>query len=173
MESHEAFDQLLSEEVTLEASLASDVRSLWGRLARTPAVCKVRLCLASAPDRIRKFCAWVERLVSTKYDPSYRHPEEAAICAALVILEQSPLAEARNLMARLKKAREPSLVWIQRMAEHCDAQFVEQTTVGQHVPEAPGLPALRLPSFVWVWCDTCEFGAHGTQAMTCGRLRVA
>ena len=118
------FESLRSDEVFIRGMLASDTRSLWRQLARTKEVQDVARGLASDPDRIRQLCHFVDGLLNQPYDRSYRHPDDIAICAALVILEQSPLSVARNLFARLRDMTAPSLAWVQRMAEYCDQRFV-------------------------------------------------
>jgi hypothetical protein len=118
------FEQLRSDEVFLQGMHASDVRRLWCALGRTKHVRSVSRSLASDPDRIRQLCCFVEGLLDVEYDKAFRHPEDVAICAALVILEQSPLSAVRNLFARLRGMVAPSLAWIQRMAEHCTQRYV-------------------------------------------------
>ena len=85
------FLMLSSDDVFAEGMLPSDVESLWRRLAILPAVQKVARGLASDPDEIRALCDFVDNLLREPYDSRYRHPNDIAICAALVILEQSPL----------------------------------------------------------------------------------
>jgi hypothetical protein len=118
------FESLRSEEVFVRGMLASDVRSLWRQLARTKEVQEVARGLGSDPDTIRQLCYFVEALLDQEYDRTYRHPEDIAICAALVVLEQSPLSVVRNLFARLCRMSAPSLAWVQRMAEHCSERYV-------------------------------------------------
>lgn len=119
------FAILNSDEVLLQAAVASDVASLWRRLARTSAVRTLAAKLASDPDELAQLCAWAKHILQKPYDRSFRHPDDAAICAALLILEQSPLCAVRAMFAQLRRAREGSLVWVQRMAEYCDNRFVD------------------------------------------------
>ena len=132
------FSVLCSDSLLLEASLASDVRSLWRRLARSAEVRRVSRELASDPDRIRELCAWAENLLGQPYDIRFRHPEDTAICATLVILEQSPLSAIRNLFARMRRVTESSLIWVRRMAEHCDERFADSHALESYQP-APSI----------------------------------
>jgi hypothetical protein len=131
------FSILCSDSLLLKASLASDVRSLWRGLARSAEVRRVSRELASDPDRIREFCAWVENLRGQPYDIRFRHPEDTAICAALVILEQSPLSAVRNLFARMRRTTESSFIWVRRMAEHCDERFADSHALESYQPAPP------------------------------------
>ena len=115
---------LISDEVFLEGSLASDVRGLWRRLARTDEVREVSRKLASDPLLIQELCEFVQQLLDQPHGKEHRHPHDIAICAALVLLEQSPLGCVRGLFARLRKIKLPSLVWVRRMAEYCEQRFV-------------------------------------------------
>lgn len=128
------FNILNSDAVLLQAAAASDVASLWRRLARTPEVRRVALRLASDPESIRQLCRWIQTLLQEQYDHRYRHPAEAAICAGLVLLEQSPLPEVRALFAQLCRERLNSLVWIQRMAEYCSDRFVDSNAPSYYSP---------------------------------------
>lgn len=128
------FEPLLSERVLAEGMLASNVRSLWRRLARCADVRDVGRQLASDPARIRALCGFVRGLLTADYDVRYRHPHDIAIAAALVLLEQSPLAEARALMHALKREPRPSLHWVRVMAEYCDSRFVDERHYGQQWP---------------------------------------
>jgi hypothetical protein len=117
------YQVLLSDEVFATGVAASDMPSLWRALARSASARKVARGLASEPARIRGLCRFLEHLLEEPYERGFRHPHDIAVCAALVILEQSPLSEARNLFARLKSRQEPSLVWVRRMAAYCDERF--------------------------------------------------
>lgn len=123
------YEALISDGVFLEGSLASDVRALWRRLARCQAVRDVSRKLASDPVRIRALCEFVEDVLEQPYDRGYRHPHDLGICAALLVLEQSPLGSVRHLFARLQRTKLPSLVWVQRMAEYCADRFVSTERV--------------------------------------------
>ncbi len=140
------FDALKSDEVLLQGMLASDVRSLWRRLARTAEVGDVARGLASQPERISALARYLEDLLDEPHDRAYRHPNDIAICAGLIILEQSPLADPRHLFSRLRRCERPSLVWVRRMAEHCQDRYIDSTrtvtrfaaeAVSQTVPERP------------------------------------
>ena len=133
------FDALRSDDVFVEGMLASDVASLWRHLARTVAVREVARSLASEPTRIRALCQFAEDLLSENYDRGYRHPNDIVVCACLVILEQSPLGKVRHLFARLRRAREPSLVWVQRMAEYCYDRSTAVTQANHTLPGDEGL----------------------------------
>lgn len=142
----------------MEGMLASDVASLWRRLARTAAVQHVAWSLASDKARIRRLCEFIQGLLDEPHDQGYRHPNDVAVCAGLVILEQSPLDCVRSLIAHLRRTNEPSLVWGRRMAEYCDGRWMSTITIteklslpvaddedtvsigspGQHVAVAPG-----------------------------------
>lgn len=128
------FSVLDSDAVLVQAAAASDVGSLWRRLARTPEVASVARGLASDPENIRRLCAWIEARLRTAHDIRYRHPADSAVCAGLVLLEQSPVPEARALFARLSRERANSLVWIQRMAEYCDDRFVDSNAPSYYRP---------------------------------------
>ncbi|KKL65047.1 hypothetical protein LCGC14_2158880 [marine sediment metagenome] len=118
------FQRLLSQEVFLEGMAANDVRSLWRRLRGNAVVEDIDRRLCSDPQSIRELCEFVSELLNEEYDTHYRHPDDMAICAALVVLERSPISHARNLFSRLQTLKERSLVWVQRIAEYCDARFV-------------------------------------------------
>ena len=138
------FEGLRSEEVFADGSLASDVLSLRRRLGSLPQVAAVSLALSSDPERIKGLCRFVTRIIERDYDKRFRHPEDIGVCAALLLLEQSPLSEARNLMDRLKGCRELSLVWVQRMAEDCDRRYTGLTYASQPVTHNQNL-ALEEP----------------------------
>lgn len=148
------YQLLLSEEVFLAGVTASDVRSLWRGLARTHQVQDVARRLASDPTRIRELCRFADRLLQSEYDRRYRHPQDIAIMAALVILEQSPLSEPRNLFARLRALGQPSLCWIQKMAQYCDERFTDAARTA-----FPALPNGKCPmpfveqAEVLTWAD--------------------
>ncbi len=118
------FHLLLSDDVFVEAMPASDVRSLRRRLARSRAVRKVARGLGRDRERIQGLCEFVEHLLREDYDKRYRHPHDVAVCAALVVLEQSPLSRVRNLFWRLRGVKDLSQAWVQRMAEYCDSTCV-------------------------------------------------
>jgi len=143
--SSQGFSVLNSDAVLLQAAAASDVKSLWRRLARTPEVASVALMLASDPESIRRLCRWIQTLLRTPYDSRYRHPAESAICAGLVLLEQSPLPEARALFAQLCRERLNSLVWIRRMAEYCSDRFIDSNSPSYYQPVKP--PALHCTQY--------------------------
>jgi len=124
-----SFEALMSDEVFLEGMAASDVGSLWSRLARTEAAMEVSRRLASDPSRLRALCAFAQDLLAENHDSAYRHPNDMAVCACLVLLAQSSLGAVRNLIERLRADKHPSLVWVQRMAEYCDRQRVETTSI--------------------------------------------
>lgn len=128
------FQCLLGDNVLLAAELASDVRSMWRRLARSQEIHTVAETLASDACRIEHLCEFVEALLRQPYDRSFRHPSESAICAALLILEQCSATRARYLVSRLRRAKEPSLVIVQRMAEYCDERFVDSVPFRQAIP---------------------------------------
>ena len=148
------FEQLLSDEVFLAGVHASDVRALWRALARTPEARKVADALNSEPETIAALVGYVEKLIAASRDPAYRHPDDMAICCALVVLEQSPLPVVRHLFARLRDAHDPSMVWVRRMARHCDERFVpmsyERFPALDWRGAARGHLAVReLPGLVW------------------------
>lgn len=132
--SSQDFSVLDSDGVLFQAAAASDVGSLWRRLARTPEVRSVALRLASDPESIRHLCGWIQKLLRMPYDNRYRHPAESAICAGLVLLEQSPLPEVRALFAQRRRERVNSLVWIRRMAEYCSDRFVDSNAPSYYSP---------------------------------------
>lgn len=124
------YEELLSDEILSEGAVASDVGSLWRRLARTSGVRNAARDLSSDPVRIERLCSLVQDWRSESYDRAYLHPKDMAICAALVCLESSPLPVAKGLFARLRRAREPSLIWVRRMAEHCAERATESAFWG-------------------------------------------
>ena len=119
----QSFDALRSDEVFLQAALASDPVSLCRRLSRTDAVCRIAREIESDPSRIGALCSFVEELLKEPHDPQYRHPNDLAICAALTILGTIPLATVRRLIRRLSTMDAPPLAWTRRMAEHCEELF--------------------------------------------------
>jgi hypothetical protein len=136
------FEQLKSDEVFLVGMLASDVASLWRRLVRTPEVQNVARGLASDPENIAALCRFVRTLLAQPHASAFRHPNDVAISAALVILQASPLSVVRCLFAELKRLARPSLFWVRRIAEYCDERFAENerpmrmtlTTAGARFP---------------------------------------
>jgi hypothetical protein len=134
------FEPLMSDEVFLAGASASDVRSLWRSLARTQEVREVARGLASDPTEIRRLCRFVERVLHEDYDRQFRHPDDIAIAAGLVVLEQSPLSDVRNLFARLRSSKEPSLAWVRMMAEYCDERFAEVKRSGTLTLERRKMP---------------------------------
>jgi hypothetical protein len=103
---------------------ASDVRSLWRFLARAPQVRAVARDVASAPPRIEGLVALVVELLARPCEEGMRHADDLAVCAALVVLDRSPLTAVRELFDRLAACEEPGLVWVRRLAEYCRAKFV-------------------------------------------------
>lgn len=134
-------DALRSDEVLSEGMLASDARSLGRRLACTGSVQSVARYLASEPDRIRALCAYLDDLLAGPCEPGYRHPDDMAICAGLLILADSSLSEVRSLFSRLHATHKPSLTWVTRMARYC----AERGTATEHsrtvLPTADGSSA--------------------------------
>lgn len=126
----EVFERLRSDEVFTQGMLASDVRSLWRRLLRTETVQGLQRSLASDGDTIRDLCNHISALAEQSHNESYRHPEDIAICAGLILISQSPLSPARGLIAKLKRRTEPSLCWVRRMAEFCDENASENVLTG-------------------------------------------
>jgi len=129
-EGNDVFLLLLSDEVYVEGVVASDVASLWRRLARCESVQKVARHLSSDPKRIHALCVFLEKLLGESFDQTYAHPREMAICAGLVVLGASPLSTVRHLFARLLRCHLPSLVWVRRMAEYCDERRVSSVLMG-------------------------------------------
>jgi hypothetical protein len=131
MTADDQFDILLSDDLYAEGLLASDVASLWRRLARTEQVGTVARLLASDRDRIRDLAAYTDKLAKEPCDSKFRHPHDVAICAALVVLHPSPLSPVRHLFDRLRRLKRAPLVWVQRMAEYCDDGFAgsERTSI--------------------------------------------
>lgn len=119
------FDLLESDEVFVEGMLASDVGALWRRLSRLDEVRTVARSLNSDPERIVALCDYVQELLAEPTEPRCRHPHDVAICAALVILQPSPLSAVRHLFNHLRQVEEPSLAWIRRLAQYCDQRAVE------------------------------------------------
>jgi len=149
------FHPLLSDEVFVAGISSSDARSLWRSLARTEAVRSVSRQLASDPDKIRQLCAFVRELLEAPADVGYMHPHNMAICAGLVLLEQSPLSVARNLFARLRGLTQPSLFWVQHMADYCEQRFADLThsQFAVLVGERPPLLVSGRPPDNVVWAD--------------------
>ena len=149
MTSVDPFDLLLSEEVYAEGVVASDVASLCRRLSRTEQVAKVRQFLASDPDRIRELGAFADWLARQPHDSKFRHPNDIAICAVLVVLRSSPLSQVQNLFTRLSKESRPSLIWVRRMAEYCRELFVPSQFGGFAVPALLQATLVYLTDIVW------------------------
>ncbi len=131
------FEALLSDDVFIQASVASDVSSLARRLSRTRQVCELAQSVQSNPGGIASLFRFVEELIDEPYDPRYRHPKDFAICAALSVLGTVPLLPVRRFVLRLAKNEQTSLVWVRRMANECNKLFTEQfdvsTAAGFHV----------------------------------------
>ena len=145
--------RLLCDDLFLAGMRASDVRSLWRFLARAPQVRAVARDIASAPPRLEGLVALVEELLARPCAEGVRHADDMAICAALVLLDRSPLPAARDLFDRLADCAQPGLVWVRRLAEYCRAKFVSSDfhAVGQAEealapPLAPAPPVLRIPA---------------------------
>ena len=92
--------------------------------------------IASDPDHLRRLCCFVEDLLGQDYDRRYRHPSDIAICAGLVLLEDSPLSEVRQLFARMRRIPVPSLAWVKQMAEYCDEKRSDATILAWTTPAA-------------------------------------
>jgi ribosomal protein S12 methylthiotransferase accessory factor YcaO len=144
------FNSLLNDEVLVEGLLASDTRSLWRRLARTAAVQQVATLIAGDPRRIAALSSFVQQLLEEPCDAKFRHPHEMAICATLVILEQSPLPSARTVFARLKAQRKPSLALVRALAEYCDSRFVDSSVASFTLFERIDVPE---PQAFWIQSD--------------------
>jgi|GEM_PF-5876704 len=120
MTDHQAeFESLRSEDIFVEAGVASDVMSVRRRLERTPLVCRIVRAVKENETLVHDLMSFVNRLLSESYDRKYRHPDDIAICAALVILTVVPLTKVYELLGRLSRVEDPSLCWVRRMAEHC------------------------------------------------------
>ena len=149
----EDFERLTGDEVFLAGVAASDVPAMWRSLARSRAAREVAQQLASDPSRIRGLCRFVEYLLSQPHDDAFRHPNDIAACAALVILEQSPLPEVRGLFARLRAKREPSLFWVREMADHCEQRVAGRSVFAYCAYEqsrfTAGLICQESPGIAW------------------------
>ncbi len=132
------FEVLRSDELFLEAAVASDERSLWRRLARAESVRQVAARLGSDPARIAALCQFGESILAQPHDLTRRHPDDIAACAVLVLVEQSPLPHARRLIGRASRDLRPSLAWAQRMARYCAERFADVVQVGWSYPGASG-----------------------------------
>jgi hypothetical protein len=117
------FESLKSEEVFIQGMLASDVVSLYRRLSRAEEVRDVARVLGSNPPCLLSLCEFVLSLVDEPHSAGYRHPNDIAACAALVVLHPSPLSPVRHLFDRLRRLKRAPLAWVQRMAEYCDEGF--------------------------------------------------
>ena len=156
------FEALRSDAVLAEGALASDVGSLWRRLSRTPAVQDVAQALFSDPGRIRSLCDYVDDLLAEPHNETYRHPNDIAVCAALVILDSSPLAQARSLFHRLGRLTLPSLVWVRRMADYCQEHYVPTSCSGVMLAQNGVTPLAddsARPAADVTWSDA-EMGAR-------------
>lgn len=120
---HPGFALLLSDDLYVVGALASDTRSLWRSLASSEQVRRVAAELASDPNRIRALVSFIRAQVLENHELTYRHPNDIAVCAALVILQDSPLSEVRRLFYELRRIASPSLAWVARMAAYCDDRF--------------------------------------------------
>lgn len=119
------FAALLSDDLLLEVAVASDAASMARRLSRTAAVCQVARAIGSDAGRIAELCRFVEELLEEPHDPSYRHPKDYAICAALSILGAIPLVPVRVLVQRLSQDDRWSMACIRRFAQECDRLFAQ------------------------------------------------
>lgn len=139
--------RLRCDEVFLAGVRASDVRSLWRALTRTHAVRLLARETASDPDRLRRLAALAEELLRRPHAGRCRHPEDLAVCAALVVLDRSPLGEVRALFARLAELESRPLIWVRRLAAYCAGRYVS-SSYGRCEPKAsaPPRPVLRLVS---------------------------
>ena len=125
MNAPSTYSKLLSDEVRIQGLSSSDVSTLWRRLARLPDIQEVALSLASSPVAIAALAEFAAELAQKKHSAVYRHPYDTAICAALVILEQSPLEAVRRLFVELSSNEKPSMIWIKRMAMHCESRITK------------------------------------------------
>ena len=125
------FESLKSEEVFVQGMLASDVVSLYRRFSRAEEIRNVARVLGSNPPCLLYLCDFVLSLIDEPHSAGYRHPNDIAICAALVVLHPSPLSPVRHLFDRLRRLKRAPLVWVQRMAEYCDDGFAgsERTSI--------------------------------------------
>ncbi len=127
MTDHQAeFELLRSEDMFVEIGVASDVMSMRRRLERTPLVCRIVRAVRENETLVHDLMSFVNRLLSESYDRKYRHPDDIAICAALVILTVVPLSKVYELLVRLSRVGDPSLCWVRRMAEHCLALLTQR-----------------------------------------------
>lgn len=119
------YSELLSDEVCIQGLTSSDVSTLWRRLSRLPVVQEVALSLASDRVAILALAEFAAELAQQRHIVAYRHPHDTAICAALVILEQSPLDTVRRLFVELSCNEKPSMIWIKRMAILCENRIAK------------------------------------------------
>lgn len=141
MKSTPILDLLCSDDLYMEGVIASDVKSLWRQLSRSRIVRTVAANLSSDHERIRDVVSFVRELIEEEHDRAFRHPNDIAICAALVIIQDSPLSEVRSLFYSLRRNDLPSLVWIKRIASYCDDRFcktaVSVSTIGPNIVLTP------------------------------------
>lgn len=125
------FQPLLDDELYAEGLLASDAPSLWRRLSRNERVQTVAGDLVSDPHRIRSLVRFVKDILGEGHNTGYRHPNDIAICAGLVVLRDSPLPEVRNLFYTLRRESKPSLAWVRRLADYCDDRIAQTSIAHQ------------------------------------------
>ncbi len=119
------FQSLSSDSVYAEGVLASTVSALWYRLAHCSEVQQVADYVASDKHLIHQLCNHVESLLATPAEPGYRHANDIAACAALVVLASSPLPKVRQLFLKLAREERPSLFWVRQMALYLRERFTE------------------------------------------------
>ncbi len=123
------FESLRSHEMSIRALLASDVVSLCERLSEAPEVCDIANRINSNPSLVPILCSFVETMLNEEYDHQHRHPNEIAICAALIALASQRILSVRLLLQQLRQHSDPSLGWVPLVAQQCNQQFILVDTV--------------------------------------------
>lgn len=118
---------LKSDDVLAEALLASDVDSFSHRLSRMDPVCRLAKEVEAEPRKVWLLYALVQKLLNAPHDPRYRHPNDVAISAALMVLGTIPLAPIRSFVRNLSEHAPSSLSWARLVAERCEQLFGERT----------------------------------------------
>ena len=152
------FESLSSDSVYAEGVLASTVSALRYRLAHCWEVQQVADYVASDKDRIQQLCDHVESLLATPAEPGYRHANDIAACAALVVLASSPLPKVRQLFLKLAREERPSLFWVRQTALYERERFTESVQTVLRLPsdvtQSTGI-SLNVGVDTSTWMDPC------------------
>lgn len=62
---------------------------------------------------------YIRQLLAMEYDKKFKHPNEPAICAAVVILSTQPIEHVCGILTELSKTTNKSISWVCRLSQHC------------------------------------------------------